>query len=107
MPSLVSFLPVASVSDYRVVLGATIRKKRKRLGFSQEVLAEKADLHPNYFGRVERGEEQVSLASLRRIAKIPGRLARRGSRMKFSLSPGAFLSILLPVVLWPPPSNLS
>ena len=38
-------------------------------GLTQEVLAEKADLHANYFGRVERGEEDVSLNALRRIAK--------------------------------------
>jgi transcriptional regulator with XRE-family HTH domain len=58
--------------DYRVVLGAAIRKKRKRLHFSQEQLSEKADLHPNYLGRVERGEEHVSLIALRRIAKALG-----------------------------------
>jgi transcriptional regulator with XRE-family HTH domain len=63
---------VASVPDYRVILGATIRRKRKCSGFTQEVLAEKADLHPNFFGRVERGEEHISLASLRRIAKALG-----------------------------------
>jgi hypothetical protein len=34
-------------------------------------------------------------------------LVRRGGCMKFSLSPGAFSSILRPVVLWPPPSNSS
>jgi len=56
-------------TDYRVILGANIRKKRKRAGFSQEKLSEKADLHPNYLGRVERGEEHVSLAALRRIAQ--------------------------------------
>lgn len=39
------------------------------MGLSQEKLAEKADLHPNYVGRVERGEEQVSLTALLRIAK--------------------------------------
>jgi transcriptional regulator with XRE-family HTH domain len=53
-------------------LGAAIRRKRKHSGLSQEVLAEKASLHPNYFGRVERGEETVSLVSLRRIAKALG-----------------------------------
>ena len=67
-----SCLSVAPASDYRVVLGAAIRQKRKRSGFTQEVLAEKADLHTNYLGRVERGEEQISLASLRRIAKALG-----------------------------------
>jgi transcriptional regulator with XRE-family HTH domain len=37
------------------------------VGLTQERLAEKAELHPNYLGRVERGEETVSLASLRNI----------------------------------------
>jgi transcriptional regulator with XRE-family HTH domain len=55
--------------DYRAVLGAAIRQQRERLDWSQERLAEKADLHPNYVGRVERGEEHVSLIALRRIAK--------------------------------------
>jgi transcriptional regulator with XRE-family HTH domain len=59
-------------SDYRVVLGAAIRKQRKRLHLSQERLSEKASLHPNYIGRVERGEEHVSLIALRRIAKALG-----------------------------------
>jgi transcriptional regulator with XRE-family HTH domain len=59
-------------SDYRVVLGASIRKQRKRARLTQEKLAEIADLHPNYIGRVERGEEHVSLIALRRIAKAVG-----------------------------------
>ena len=59
-------------SDYRVVLGAAIRKQRMRVRLSQERLSEKADLHPNYIGRVERGEEHVSLIALRRIAKALG-----------------------------------
>lgn len=59
-------------SDYRVILGAAIRRQRKRLRLSQERLSEKADLHPNYIGRVERGEEHVSLMALRRIAKALG-----------------------------------
>lgn len=58
-----------SASDYRVVLGETIREKRKRAGLTIERLAEKANLHPNYLGRVERGEEHVSVSALIRIAK--------------------------------------
>lgn len=36
---------------------------------SQEMLAEKADLHPVYVGKVERGEQWISLHALLRIAK--------------------------------------
>jgi transcriptional regulator with XRE-family HTH domain len=60
---------VPSSNDYRVIIGAAIRDQRRRTRLTQEQLAEKADLHPNYMGRVERGEEHVSLIALRRIAK--------------------------------------
>ena len=60
---------VPSASDYRVILGEAIRAQRVRAGFTLEFLAEKADLHPNYLGRVERGEEYISLSALRRVAK--------------------------------------
>ncbi len=36
---------------------------------TQEKLAEKVDLHPVYFGQVERGEQTVSIPALVRIAK--------------------------------------
>jgi len=64
------------VPDYRIALGAAIRKQRLRRHLSQERLSEKADLHPNYIGRVERGEEHVSLIALRRIAKALGTRVR-------------------------------
>jgi transcriptional regulator with XRE-family HTH domain len=51
------------------IIGETIRKYRKGVGLSQEKLAEKADLHPVYFGQVERGEQAVSVHALVRIAK--------------------------------------
>ena len=44
-------------------------KRRKKAGFSQETLAEKADIHPNYVGRIERGECSATLVILLRIAK--------------------------------------
>ena len=60
---------MASTPQHRRILGQNIRKERKRVGLSQEKLAEKADLHPVYVGDVERGEENVSIDSLARIAK--------------------------------------
>ena len=39
---------------------------------SQETLAEKAELHPVYVGKVERGEQWISLHALLRIAEALG-----------------------------------
>lgn len=50
-------------------IGENIRRHRKAAGLSQEKLAEKSDLHPVYFGQVERGEQTVSVHALVRIAK--------------------------------------
>jgi len=54
------------------ILGDTIRNRRKHVGMSQEKLAEKANLHPVYIGKVERGEQWISLHALLRIAKALG-----------------------------------
>lgn len=54
------------------ILGDAIRKCRDRVGMSQETLAEKADLHPVYIGKIERGEQWVSLHALLRVAKALG-----------------------------------
>jgi transcriptional regulator with XRE-family HTH domain len=51
------------------ILGDTIRKYRDQVGLSQEKLAEKASLHPVYIGKVERGEQWISLHALLRVAK--------------------------------------
>jgi transcriptional regulator with XRE-family HTH domain len=53
----------------REVIGRAVSKYRKLAGFSQETLAEKADIHPNYVGRIERGECSASLEILLRLAK--------------------------------------
>ena len=39
---------------------------------SQEKLAEKADLHHNYIGELERGEKAASIDSLLKIAQALG-----------------------------------
>ena len=59
---------MAAKLRHRRILGENIRTKRKGAGFSQERLAEKAELSPNYIGYVERGDQTISVDSLARIA---------------------------------------
>ena len=59
---------VPSVPKHRRMLGEQIRAYRKQAGLSQEKLAEKADLDPTYVSDVERGEENISVDALVRIA---------------------------------------
>jgi transcriptional regulator with XRE-family HTH domain len=54
---------------HRRILGEKIRNCRKQAGFTQEQLAEKADLHHNFIGEVERGNMEISLTSMLKIAK--------------------------------------
>jgi len=50
-------------------LGKRIQTLRKTGLLTQEELAERADLHPTYIGGVERGERNVSVYTLLRIAE--------------------------------------
>jgi transcriptional regulator with XRE-family HTH domain len=50
-------------------LGKAIKQKRTALGLSQEKLAERANLHWTYVGGVERGERNVSLVNILRLAE--------------------------------------
>jgi transcriptional regulator with XRE-family HTH domain len=59
---------MAQKEDPRTIVGRTVRARRKKLGLSQEGLAERAGLHWTYVGGVERGERNVSLINLCRIA---------------------------------------
>ena len=51
------------------LLGVSVRQRREQLGISQEAFANKCGVHRTYVGKVERGEQNVSMSSLARLAK--------------------------------------
>jgi len=56
------------MSDLSLRLGKTIKLKRTNLGLSQEALAAIAGINRTYLGEIERGEVEVSVATLDKIA---------------------------------------
>ena len=58
-----------SIPKHRRLLGEAVRANRKEAGFSQEKLAEKADLSTVFISRVERGVESPTVDNLLKIAK--------------------------------------
>lgn len=56
-------------SDIAFIIGQRLRTKRIQLGYSQELTAEEANLHPTYIGQVERGEKNLTITSLEKICR--------------------------------------
>jgi len=52
--------------------GDNLKRLRKQKGWSQEYLAYKCNLDRTYIGGVERGERNISLVNICRIAKSLG-----------------------------------
>jgi transcriptional regulator with XRE-family HTH domain len=55
--------------DYRRRLGDRIRKLRDSRGWSQEEFADSSDINRSYMGRIERGELNLTLDTMRKVAK--------------------------------------
>ena len=52
--------------------GECVRALREQLGLSQEALAAEAGIHRTYMGGVERGERNICLRNIIRLAKALG-----------------------------------
>ena len=57
------------MSNINKDVGFNIRTIRQERGISQEKLAAIADLHRAYIGQIERGEKNIGLKNLEKIAK--------------------------------------
>ena len=58
--------------DLNTLVGRNIRRRRRASGLSQEAFAHACGLHRTYIGGVERGERNITLTTLARIAKALG-----------------------------------
>ena len=75
------------------ILAANVRRRRQELALSQDELASRCDLHRTYVGGVERGERNITLLSLERLAAALEvspleLLSRRESRRDGATGPG-------------------
>ena len=59
-------------SQLQIIVGRKLREHRLRLGLSQERLAEDLGFHRTYLGSVERGERNLTLASVEQLAERLG-----------------------------------
>jgi transcriptional regulator with XRE-family HTH domain len=60
------------MANIKKVFGKNVRRRRRELNLSQEKLAEQCDLHRTYIGGIERGERNVGLENIQKIAKALG-----------------------------------
>ncbi len=61
-------MPRAKTSA-RQIFAQNLKETRKVQGISQEKLAELAGLHRTYIGSVERGERNISIDNMERLAQ--------------------------------------
>lgn len=57
------------MEDIRVRFGKTVRQVRHELGVSQEAFADLCELDRTYIGGIERGERNVALVNIEKIAR--------------------------------------
>jgi transcriptional regulator with XRE-family HTH domain len=57
------------MEDVRIRFGKALRERRRRLGVSQEEFADICGLDRTYVGGIERGERNVALVNIEKLAR--------------------------------------
>lgn len=57
-----------NIEEVKQLFGNRVRELRKSAGFTQEELADAAELDRSYVGSVERGERNLSIENVCRLA---------------------------------------
>jgi transcriptional regulator with XRE-family HTH domain len=57
------------MENIRVRFGKALRQRRNKLGVSQEAFADMCELDRTYIGGIERGERNVALVNIEKLAK--------------------------------------
>jgi len=60
------------IGELQVTVGRRVRRLRIERGISQEALARDVEMHRTYLGGVERGERNLTLRSVERLAERLG-----------------------------------
>ncbi|WOQ17587.1 helix-turn-helix transcriptional regulator [Raineyella sp. W15-4] len=61
-----------TVGDLQRIVGQNLRSYRQARGLSQEAFADQLGVHRTYMGGLERGERNLTLQSLERLAEELG-----------------------------------
>lgn len=57
------------MEDVRIRFGRALRERRRKLGVSQEEFADLCGLDRTYVGGIERGERNLGLANIEKLAR--------------------------------------
>jgi transcriptional regulator with XRE-family HTH domain len=58
-----------SNTQYQAFIGKKVRELREKAGLSQEQFGKVAKFHRTYVGMIERGEKNITIQNLQRIAQ--------------------------------------
>jgi transcriptional regulator with XRE-family HTH domain len=65
-------MPRRAPVDLQTAFGDAVRRLRRARGWSQEEFADRVGVHRTYVGDIERGQRNVSLVNIARLAAALG-----------------------------------